>query len=197
VLGDAESSLSDAKSSLGDAKSSLGDAESSLSDAKSSLGDAKSSLGDAKSSLGDGKSSLGDAKSSLGGANISQVTHVVLSSNQRHLFAATATGLVRMYKYPLTGEFQELQVHLVPPGASESYPCPSNLRRNPWAWGVWGQAHVKPISRLCISNDDTLLFTVSDDGTLAVHSIRFAPRRAALFSCGGFVVGVTLKWRVC
>ena len=71
-----------------------------------------------------------------------EITHVVLSSNQRHLFAATVNGQVRMYKYPFTGEFQELQ------------------------------AHMKPISRMCISNDDTYIFTVSEDGTLAVHTIR-------------------------
>lgn len=71
-----------------------------------------------------------------------EITHVVLSSNQRHLFAATVAGQLRMYKYPFTGEFQELQ------------------------------AHVKPISRMCISTDDMYIFTVSEDGTLAVHTIR-------------------------
>lgn len=70
------------------------------------------------------------------------LTQICLPMSGRMLFAASETGTVRSYKFPLTGEFQE-------------YQC-----------------HAGPISCMRISYDDMMLFCVSDDGCLFVFDIR-------------------------
>ena len=70
------------------------------------------------------------------------LTALILPAGGRTLFAATETGSVRCYKFPLTGEHQE-------------YKC-----------------HNSSITRLCISWDDTLLFTSSEDGAMFVFDIK-------------------------
>eukprot|EP00163_Fabomonas_tropica_P019041 TRINITY_DN334_c0_g1_i4.p1 TRINITY_DN334_c0_g1~~TRINITY_DN334_c0_g1_i4.p1 ORF type:complete len:1057 (+),score=414.00 TRINITY_DN334_c0_g1_i4:945-4115(+) len=72
-----------------------------------------------------------------------ELTQLCISSTGKMLFAGTATGTVRSYKYPLTsGEFQEFQ------------------------------CHSGPITRMRISTDDNSLFTVSEDGCLYIFDVR-------------------------
>ena len=78
------------------------------------------------------------------------LTQVCLPLNNKVLFAATETGSVRSYKYPLTGEYQE-------------YQC-----------------HCGPITGLRTSFDDSLLFCVSDDGCLFVFDVRDKEVRAGV-----------------
>eukprot|EP00033_Pygsuia_biforma_P003159 GCRY01003467.1.p1 GENE.GCRY01003467.1~~GCRY01003467.1.p1 ORF type:complete len:1179 (+),score=364.32 GCRY01003467.1:161-3697(+) len=70
------------------------------------------------------------------------LTQIVLSHAGRMFFAATEHGTVRAYKYPLTGEYQEHQCHL---GA---------------------------VTRLALSRDDSLLFSVGEDGSLYICDVR-------------------------
>ena len=77
------------------------------------------------------------------------LTCIVLSSSGRMLFAGTESGAVRSYKYPLTGEFQE-------------YQCCS-----------------RPVSRLCMSIDETLLFCSGDDGSVIIFDVRDKEVRVA------------------
>jgi cilia- and flagella-associated protein 57 len=65
-----------------------------------------------------------------------------LVQNGKLLLASTASGCVRAYKYPLTGEFSELRCH------SSSISC---MR--------------------CFF-DETLLFTAGDDGAVFVFDVR-------------------------
>lgn len=71
---------------------------------------------------------------------------IVVSNSQRMFFASTADsdrpGAVRVYEFPLTGDYYELQ-------------CSSF-----------------PITRLRISFDDTFLFTASEDGIVGIFEIR-------------------------
>ena len=76
------------------------------------------------------------------------LTQVALPTSAHALFAASETGAVRAYKFPLTGEYQE-------------YQC-----------------HAGSITRMCVSHDDSLLFCVSEDGCLAVFDVRDEGRGA-------------------
>lgn len=58
------------------------------------------------------------------------------------MFCGTERGAIRAYKFPLTGEHQELKC------------CRS------------------AISRLCLSHDDNLLFAASEDGSLFVFDVK-------------------------
>ena len=60
----------------------------------------------------------------------------------RTLFAGTEDGCIRCYKFPLTGEYQELR-------------CSTGS-----------------ISRLRLSHDDSVLFVGSDDGCLLTFDVR-------------------------
>ena len=77
------------------------------------------------------------------------LTCIVLSSSGRMLFAGTESGSVRSYKYPLTGEFQE-------------YQCCS-----------------RPVSRICMSIDEALLFVSGDDGAVVIFDVRDKEVRVA------------------
>jgi len=70
------------------------------------------------------------------------LTQAVLPQSSRTLFAASETGTVRSYKFPLTGEYQEYQCHSA------------------------------AITRMRISYDDALLFCVSDDSCLFAFDVR-------------------------
>ncbi|KAH7276822.1 hypothetical protein KP509_39G023300 [Ceratopteris richardii] len=70
------------------------------------------------------------------------LTQISLSDASRLLFAGTEFGGVRSYRYPLTGEYQEVQ-------ASSAY-----------------------ITRIVASNDATLLFVAGDDGVLSIFDIK-------------------------
>jgi WD40 repeat protein len=61
---------------------------------------------------------------------------------QRMLFAGTATGLIRVLKMPLTGDFRDYQ------------------------------AHSGPVTRLCVSVDDSVVFSVGADGCLCVLNVQ-------------------------
>lgn len=67
---------------------------------------------------------------------------VVSHPPQRMLFAGTANGVVKSLKFPLTGDVTD-------------YQC-----------------HTKTITRMRISQDDSTLFTVSEDGCLAMFSVK-------------------------
>merc|ERR1719440_959811 len=65
-----------------------------------------------------------------------QINQIVLSHSGRMLFAGTDAGTVRSYKFPLTGDFTEIQVHAA------------------------------PVTRLRITADDAYLFSVAEDATV-------------------------------
>lgn len=67
---------------------------------------------------------------------------VVSHPPQRMLFAGTSNGVVRSFKFPLTGD-------------GKDYQC-----------------HSKEITRMRITQDDGYLFTVSEDGCLAIFAIK-------------------------
>ncbi|GBG61790.1 hypothetical protein CBR_g23749 [Chara braunii] len=70
------------------------------------------------------------------------LTQIALPSYGRLLFAGTEVGTVRAYRYPLTGEFQEVQS------------CCS------------------AVSRIRLSYDDNLLFVAGEDGCLFMFDVR-------------------------
>eukprot|EP00698_Gefionella_okellyi_P006107 TRINITY_DN15567_c0_g1_i1.p1 TRINITY_DN15567_c0_g1~~TRINITY_DN15567_c0_g1_i1.p1 ORF type:complete len:1180 (-),score=311.31 TRINITY_DN15567_c0_g1_i1:65-3577(-) len=70
------------------------------------------------------------------------VTQLTISRSGKQLFAGTEQGTIRAYKFPLTGEFLE-------------YNC-----------------HAAAVSRLIVSPDDALLFSVGEDGTVALFDIK-------------------------
>lgn len=70
------------------------------------------------------------------------LTQIGLLAAAKVMFAASEAGGVRTYKYPLTGEFNEMKTHN------------------------------GPVNRLQISWDEQLLFTASDDGCLFVYDIK-------------------------
>ena len=76
------------------------------------------------------------------------LTQVVLSNSGRMLFTGAENGTVQSWKFPLTGEYQE-------------YQC-----------------HSKSVARMCITDDDSYLFTVSDDGCLIIIDVRDKEIRA-------------------
>jgi WD40 repeat protein len=66
----------------------------------------------------------------------------VLANSGRMLFAGTDVGTVRAYKFPLTGEYSEVQVHSA------------------------------PVTRMRISPDDAFLFSAAEDASLFVFDVR-------------------------
>ena len=70
------------------------------------------------------------------------------------LFATTETGSLRTYKYPLSGEFQEIKVH-----------------------------HSQ-IQRMRVSWDEQLLVTTSDDGCVFIYDVRDKDAKAAVSGGG-------------
>ena len=74
---------------------------------------------------------------------------VILSHSGRMLFTGAENGTVQSWKFPLSHEFQE-------------YQC-----------------HSRAVTRMCITYDDTHLFTVSDDGCLVIIDVRDKEIRAA------------------
>lgn len=72
-----------------------------------------------------------------------QLTQLMVShSPPRMLFAGTSTGIIRAFKFPLTGGFKDYQAH-------------SGL-----------------VTGVRVSQDDAFLFSVSEDGCLTVFSIK-------------------------
>lgn len=70
------------------------------------------------------------------------LTQLALPTGGRMLFAATDTGCVRTYRFPLQGEFHEMRMHQ------------------------------QVVTRLRLSFDEALLFSVSEDGSLLVCDVR-------------------------
>lgn len=71
------------------------------------------------------------------------LTQLVISySPQRMLFAGTANGVIRSFQFPLTGDVKD-------------YQC-----------------HCKEVTRMRITNDDTYLFSISEDGCLAMFACK-------------------------
>ncbi|KAG1658747.1 hypothetical protein FOA52_000860 [Chlamydomonas sp. UWO 241] len=80
------------------------------------------------------------------GTNLTQICHL---PNAKVMFAATESGALRTYKYPLTGEFLEIK------------------------------SHNSSISRMCMSWDEQLLVTASDDGCVFVYDVKDRDAKAA------------------
>merc|ERR1719440_712697 len=78
-----------------------------------------------------------------------QINQIVLSHSGRMLFAGTDVGTVRSYKFPLTGDYTEVQVHS------------------------------GPVTRLRITTDDAYLFSVSEDSTVYIFDVRGKEGRSA------------------
>ena len=70
------------------------------------------------------------------------ISQLIIPENGKHLFAGTETGVIRAYKFPLSGEFVEYQTH--------SGYC----------------------TRMRLSYDDTTLFSVSSDGSIYAFDVR-------------------------
>lgn len=70
------------------------------------------------------------------------LTHVLYNTRFRAVFATTSIGTLRIYKYPLTGEYSE--VH----------------------------CHVGPISSLALSQDETRAYTAGKDECIVIHELR-------------------------
>ncbi|WIA38592.1 hypothetical protein OEZ86_001902 [Tetradesmus obliquus] len=70
------------------------------------------------------------------------ITALALPHGGKILFAATESGVVRCYKYPLTGEFYEVK------------------------------CHEGPVARLRVSYDDFLLVSAGEDGSVVMLDIR-------------------------
>lgn len=77
------------------------------------------------------------------------ITQIVLANSGRMLFAGTDVGTVRAYKFPLTGEYTEVQVHSA------------------------------PVTRMRISPDDAYLFSAAEDASLFVFDVREKDARGA------------------
>ena len=77
------------------------------------------------------------------------ISQIVLSHSGRMLFAATDAGTIRSYKFPLNGEYTEIQVHSA------------------------------PVTRLRITTDDAFLFSVGEDSTLYCFDVRDKEGRGA------------------
>lgn len=71
-------------------------------------------------------------------------SQLVLPARSRSMFAATDSGLIRAYRFPLTGEFQEPEI----------------------------KAHHGRIRRMVVSQDQSVLFAAGDDGCLSVHEVK-------------------------
>ncbi|CAG9461063.1 unnamed protein product [Pedinophyceae sp. YPF-701] len=78
------------------------------------------------------------------------LTQLALPQGTRTLFSATDSGIVRSYRYPLSGEYVDTKVH------------------------------AGPITRIRLTSDSSVLFCASADGTLSVLEIKDKdPERAA------------------
>ena len=78
------------------------------------------------------------------------LTQILLSQPpQRMLFAGTASGSLRAFTFPLSGEWADV-------------PC-----------------HAAPVTRLRIAHNDAFLFSAGEDGCLAILDIREKDARAA------------------
>mmetsp|Transcript_22834 Transcript_22834/g.63112 ORF Transcript_22834/g.63112 Transcript_22834/m.63112 type:complete len:1547 (+) Transcript_22834:150-4790(+) len=77
------------------------------------------------------------------------LTQICLLPNIKMMIAATDTGNLRTYKYPLTGEFAETK------------------------------CHQGSITRLRLSWDEQLVATASDDGSVFVHDVKDRDAKAA------------------
>ncbi|GAQ89010.1 hypothetical protein KFL_004790040 [Klebsormidium nitens] len=82
------------------------------------------------------------------------ITQIVLPSFGRLLFAAMDTGAVRAYKYPLTGEYSEIQ-------------CCAGA-----------------VARLRVSVDDSILMGVGEDGAFFLLDVKDRERAVAIGSGG-------------
>ena len=71
-----------------------------------------------------------------------------LASSENSLYAGCRNGALRVYSYPLSGEFKEHWVHS------------------------------QPISGLCVSSCETMVFTVGRDGSVIMHDVVSETRRA-------------------
>merc|ERR1719440_2487302 len=78
-----------------------------------------------------------------------QINQIVLSHSGRMLFAGTEAGTIRSYKFPLTGDYTEVQVHSA------------------------------PVTRLRITADDAFLFSVAEDATVFLFDVRDKEGRSA------------------
>jgi len=81
--------------------------------------------------------------------NSVQINQIVLSHSGRMLFAGTEAGTIRSYKFPLTGDYTEIQVHAA------------------------------PVTRLRITADDAFLFSVAEDATVYTFDVRDKEGRSA------------------
>ena len=81
--------------------------------------------------------------------NAVQINQIVLSHSGRMLFAGTDAGTIRSYKFPLTGDYTEIQVHSA------------------------------PVTRLRITADDAYLFSVAEDSTVYIFDVRDKEGRSA------------------
>eukprot|EP00967_Tisochrysis_lutea_P077403 scaffold105095_cov27-Tisochrysis_lutea.AAC.1 len=77
------------------------------------------------------------------------ITQIVLANSGRMLFAGTDMGTIRSYKFPLTGEYSEVQVHSA------------------------------PVTRMRVSPDDAFLFSAAEDASLFVFDVREKEARGA------------------
>jgi len=78
-----------------------------------------------------------------------QINQIVLSHSGRMLFAGTEAGTIRSYKFPLTGDYTEIQVHSA------------------------------PVTRLRITADDAYLFSTAEDSTVFLFDVRDKEGRSA------------------
>ena len=74
---------------------------------------------------------------------------IALSHSGRMLFAGTDAGTIRSYKFPLTGDYAEIQIHS------------------------------GPVTRLRVTHDDAYLFSVSEDSTVFICDVRDKEGRGA------------------
>ena len=78
-----------------------------------------------------------------------RAAQIALSHSGRMLFAGTDAGTIRSYKFPLTGDYAEIQIHS------------------------------GPVTRLRVTHDDAYLFSVSEDSTVFICDVRDKEGRGA------------------
>ena len=94
------------------------------------------------------------------------LTQVVLSHSGRMLFTGAENGTVQSWKFPLSHEYQE------------------------------SLCHARAVTRMCITYDDSHLFTVSEDGCLLIIDVRDKEIRYARMNVPTVVVYVCVCVRV-
>lgn len=77
------------------------------------------------------------------------INQIALSNSGRVLFAGTEAGTLRLYRFPLTGEYAEVR------------------------------AHSAPVTRLRVSPDDAFVFSVAEDASFFVFDLRDKDGRSA------------------